>query len=69
VRGGTSHGRLNHPAAWLDSTNTDDGHPDPETDAALASIYAKRALPAIGVEGRKSIITSAREWLARKVAP
>jgi hypothetical protein len=25
VRGGTSHGRLNHPAAWLDSTNTDDG--------------------------------------------
>ena len=54
---------------WAVMTPADKGHPDPETEAALASIYSQRALPTISVEARKSIITSAREWLAQKVAP
>jgi hypothetical protein len=37
VRGGTSHGRLNHPAAWLDNTSTNDG-----TDGLLVEGEAYR---------------------------
>lgn len=54
---------------WAAHRPADQGHPDQETDAALASIYQRRALPAMTVEARKSIITAAREWLAQKVAP
>jgi len=54
---------------WESKRDASEGHPDPETEAALASVYSQRALPAISVEARKSIITSAREWLAQKVAP
>ena len=54
---------------WALMTPADAGHPDPETDAALASIYQRRALPAMTVEASKSIITRAREWIAQKVAP
>lgn len=54
---------------WATMMPADAGHPDPETEAALASIYSQRALPAMTAEACAFITTSAREWLAQKVAP
>ena len=54
---------------WAAMTPADAGHPDPETEAALASIYSQRAIPAMTVETRKSMFHRIREEIARRVAP